>query len=298
MNCTVAHRIVERATRFTPLGIRFWDVAEAHPVTTGLRVTARAEGTTDRLVTAFRTASGVYAFQGLPGLRAVEFGDAPTDGPDVLPIQRRFVVEIEDLERRFSRTAFVIDLPREERGVYPPAPAGSLPDDAVPGFMLFSAPTRTPASGTAAVRAQLEDADTEAPAAYAVLAVEVDGETAYGIADEHGQVAVFFPYPAFHHTLTGSFPEGGLPLYAHTWEAVVRVQYAPSFQVRPPEATVPLLRSLFDQPEGLLYEEAPTSLMPALPSDALTVSLTFGQDLVLRTEGRSTLLIEPAPSIP
>lgn len=294
----MTHRLVETLTRFTPLGVRFWDVGTARPVRAGLRVTAWPEGASGAGTTAFLTTSGVYALQDLPGLRDVEWGDAPASGPGVVPLQRRYVVAVQDTEGRFVPTAFVIDLPREELGIYPPPVAGSLGDEAVPGYYLFSSASRATPAGTAVVRAQLEDAVTGAPAAHAVLAVEVDGETWYGLADRAGAVSAVFPVPAFHHTLTGSYPEGGTPLYEYAWPLTVRVRYAPGAVETPPEAGVPLLRSLFDQPEALLYGVAPGSLAPEPPDAALAASLVYGRDTTLRSEGRSSLLVEPAVSFP
>lgn len=294
----MTHRLVETITRFTPLGIRFWDVAVARPVREGLRVTAWPEGFPGRGIRAFRTVSGVYAFSGLPGLEAVERGEVATAGPGVLPLQRRFVVAVDDVERRFVPTAFLVDLPREERGLYPPADTGSFPDEAVPGFPLFSAPGRPTPSGIGAVRAQLEDALTAEAAAYTVLEVEIDGETWLGLADAAGAVAVHFPLPPFRHALTGSFPEGALPLHEDGWDLGVRVRYSPGSIAWAPEAGLPLLASLVDQAPGLLYAETPGSSVFAEPTEVIEARLLFGRETVLRSGTSSTLLVEPAPSFP
>jgi hypothetical protein len=287
------YREVETLTRVTPLGIRFWDAAAARPVREGLRVRAWPEGASGPGTTAFRTVSGVYAFHGLPGLEAFEWGE-----PLAEPLrQQRYVVSVEDLEGRFVPVAFVVDLPRRERGVYPPAEAGSLPEAVVPGFVLFSSPARPVPAGAAAVRAHLEDALTGEPAAHAVLEVEVEGEVWLGLADASGAVAVYFPTPPFRHTLSGSFPAGGTPLHEHAWTATARLRYAPPSVVVAPEARLPLLSSVSDQAAGLLYAEPPGSLADP-PADALDVTLVYGRETVLRTAGLSTLLVEPAPSLP
>jgi hypothetical protein len=292
----MAHRVVETVTRFTPLGVRFWDAGAQRPVREGLRVTAWPKGAAGAAgTTAFRTASGVYAFLGLPGLRDVEWGAAPTSGPGVRPIQQRYLVAVEDAADRFVPTAFEIALPREKRGVFPPAFNGGGFDEPVPGFHLFSAPSRTVPPGLAVVRAQLEDARTGGPAAHAVLEVEVDGETWHGLADASGAVAALFPVPPFHHTLTGEFPEGRVPLHTHTWPLTVRVRYAPAAVAHAPEAGVPLLKSLFDQPAGRLHAVAPGGgAPPAAPT--LAATLVYGREAVLRTEGRAALLVAPASS--
>jgi hypothetical protein len=291
------YREVETLTRVTPLGIRFWDAAAARPVREGLRVRAWPEGAAGPGTTAFRTVSGVYAFHGLPGLEALEWGETPFD-PLAEPLrQERYVVSVEDLGGRFVPVAFVVDLPRRERGVYPPAESGSLPEAVVPGFVLFSAPARAVPAGAAAVRAHLEDALTREPAAHAVLEVEVEGEVWLGLADASGAVAVCFPTPPFRHALSGSFPAGGTPLHEHAWTATARLRYAPASVVVAPEVRLPLLGSVSDQAAGLLYAEPPGSLADP-PLDALDLTLVYGRETVLRTAGLSTLLVEPAPSLP
>ena len=292
----MTHRVVDTVTRFTPLGVRFWDAALARPVTGGLRLTAWPEGMAGEGTQAFRTASGVYAFQGLPGLRDVEVGAAPTDGPDVLGTQRRYVVRVDDLEGRFLPTAFVLDLPREDRGVYPPAPAGSFEDAAPSGFFLFPRAERAIPATAARVFAQLEDAETGEPAAHAMLEVEVEGETYVGLADARGAALVAFPYPAFRHTLSGSFPSGGTPLHEYGWPITARVRWAPGLEPVP-EARLPLLSAVSTQPFAAVYPRVPTSLDPVEPEDALEETLTFGRAAVLRSGATGPLLLAPPTSL-
>lgn len=294
----MTHRLVETLTRFTPLGIRFWDPSSARPVREGLRVRAWPEGAAGSGRQAFRTVSGVYAFSGLPGLEAVEWGEAPSSGPEVVPLQRRFVVAVEDPRGRFLPAAFVLDLPREERGPYPAVEAGSLPEDSVPGVPLFSAPARPVPPGAAAVRAELRDAATGEPAAHALLEVEVDGESWLGLADGGGRVAVYFPVPTFRHVLVGSFPEGGAPPHEHTWELTIRVRWASGAVSVAPEGGFPLLATVSDQPPGLLHGEAPGSLVPGEAVDALSETLVHGRETVVRSRGSSFLLVSSAPSLP
>jgi len=77
---------LERVTIVTALGIRFWDALLDAPVRDGLDVTARPLGQRAGGTVAFRTASGIYAFRGLPGLHDVEYpaGDALAS-----PLKRR-----------------------------------------------------------------------------------------------------------------------------------------------------------------------------------------------------------------
>lgn len=125
----VALRPLEEVRIVTVLGIRFWDAARDSQVSDGLVVSARAEGTTAPRVTAFRTLSGVYAFQGLPGLHDLEYpppGATPAASP---PLTARLIVEVEDTEDRFVPVAFAVEVPLPYRGVLTTAVGGSPPFD-------------------------------------------------------------------------------------------------------------------------------------------------------------------------
>lgn len=269
----------ETLTIRTLLGYRFLDAATDRPVSGRLRVTAQSVGG-GRTVEAYRTASGAYAFGLLPGLRAYTY-----PGAEAPPAPREFWVEVVDLEGRFLPVAHRVTLPRD---------AGSPPSEsALVTFYLFSAPSRPVPSGLAVVRADLVDPTaeppagrSEAPAAHAVLEVEVDGATHLGLADEHGRVLVLFPYPAVSVTLSGSPPSGESPLGEQTWDATVRVRYEPDARRSRPGSDVPELASLRDQ--------APAAPFGSPPGPEMPVVLRFGEDLVLRS-GDGPLSISPSP---
>src|SRR5437773_1580626 len=113
--------ILERTSVFTPLGIRFWDPARNVPVTDDLVVTARPDGAFGRVTPAFRTASGVYAFEGLPGMYTVEHPDVPPEPPAGPPTPQPFLIEVADLQRRFLPILFRVELPLPYRGLFQPA---------------------------------------------------------------------------------------------------------------------------------------------------------------------------------
>src|SRR5262245_26635806 len=195
---------LEKFARYTPFGIRCWDLAAHVAVTTGLDVTARPPGQLQLARCAFQTLSGVYAFRDLPGLRRLEASDPelpagvhPIEGSP--PVAGRFVIEVRDSRQRFLPVTFQVDLPY--RGIYPTQPAGSPPGTALPGFFLFSAPTRPALSNLAVVRAQLLERlgpGQFRPARFAVLELQIAGRpAALGVADENGSAAVYFPYPPF-----------------------------------------------------------------------------------------------------
>ncbi|HEX5165876.1 MAG TPA: hypothetical protein VFV93_10815 [Thermomicrobiales bacterium] len=279
---------LEQITIFTPLGIRFWDAALDRQVTDGLVVTARRPGSNQRPVRAFRTRSGIYAFRGLPGLRAIEY---PVDDADRLggspPALTGFFVEVVDEERRFVPTVFTVDVPFE--GIYP---TGSSDPMAPPGVYLFSAPTRPVASSLAVVRAQLAERPAggeEQPAAFALLEVEVAGRPpAFGIADELGNVAVQFPYPRFSTALpNGSPPASADGSASQRWPIRVRVRFDPPALDVPIGSSIPTLRSIFSQRPGAIQAGSG-------PAPEFATELAAGRQVVLRHSPGSTFVISRA----
>jgi hypothetical protein len=279
---------LEQLTIFTPLGIRFWDAALDQQVAGGLAVTARRPGLNQRAVRAFRTRSGIYAFRGLPGLRAIEY---PTGDDDPLggspPVLTRFIVEVVDEQRRFVPAVFAVDVPFE--GIYP---TGTSDPTAPPGVYLFSAPARPVASSRAVVRAQLverPEGGDEQPAAFALLEVEVAGRPpAFGIADNRGSVALQFPYPRFSTALpNGSPPASADGTASQRWPIRIRVRFDPSALDVPIGASIPDLRSIFSQRPGAI--QAGLGLSPELATE-----LVAGREVVLRHSPGSTFVISRA----
>ncbi len=279
----------DRVTIFTPLGVRFWDAVLDRPVSDGLRVEAWPEGRPAARRRAFVTAGGVYAFRGLPGLSEVErpHEDRP---PDLSPPQSwRFVVEVRDALRRFLPVAFTASVPY--RGIFPtaapPGPGGPLP-----GFYLFSSPTRPAAPNLAVLRAHLEEftgPGARRPAAFALLEVDTPGITYYGMTDDQGRAAVLFPYPVFPTTAPAS---PAAPADRPHWDVTLRVRYSPAARARAAGSDLPDLASVVAQP----FAAVRAAHGPGGPADELRADLVFGQELVLRTEGESALLILAAGS--
>ena len=218
----------EKQRIFTPLGMRFWDFALDQTVDDGLRVFAVSPVPGLEPVAAVRTLSGVYAFQGLPGLRDIEYprGDSSpiSSPPHAIP----FVIVVCDLLRRYLPQVFTIDLPLPYRGVFLSNEVTSPPGAAARAY-LFSASTRVVPSGCATMRAQLWDKAADAPAPHGVLQVTVANNVWTGIADEKGMVALFFPYPLLERLSLGSPPGSGQGnIYNTTWPVAVQVRYQPS----------------------------------------------------------------------
>lgn len=282
----------ERITVFSPLGIRFWDPARDTQVRDGLTVIACPQGSRHAATRAFRTLSGIYAFHGLPGLHDIEYpaqDSVPTTSP---PEIMRFIVQVIDEQRRFLPVVFGVDLPYQ--GIFPTGTPSSPPGNSLPGFYLFSAPTRPRTPSLAVVRAQLEervDAVTRQPAGHAVLEVEAPGqETWYGVADERGSVVVMFPYPTFTGTNGVSSPvTSPAGVVQQHWDLSIRIRYEPAALTFPNGFQIPDLRSIFNQAPGVLWSTLTTQ--PGQPVSQLSAELIFGQELVMRTDGGPTLLI-------
>lgn len=278
---------LEKVSQYTALGIRFWDLARDVAVTHGLEVTARPTGQPQLERRAFQTLSGIYAFRGLPGLRAIEASDPelpPGDHPLPGSVTAPFVVTVHDRLGRFLPVTFEVNLPF--RGVYPGEP--------LPGFYLFSAPSRPVLSDLAVVRAQLLErlpAGSFRPASYALLEVEVPGTPArLGFADEEGSVVIQFPYPPFATTVHAA-PPPGAPFEdrLQAWDARVRVRYPLPADNKPDRSSkLPGLGAILArQPPADIWETA------AGPGQAhRDTRLVFGQPLLLQTNGQSVLWIE------
>ncbi len=285
-------RQVEFRLVVTPLGIRFWDPALDAPVTDGLTVIAYPEGARRLARTAFLTAGGVYAFRDLPGLHDYEHPPGDTPAPASLPAQRRFVIEVNDADDRFLPVCFYLDAPI--RGVFPQQTATSLGGTA-PGFFLFSASTRATTPVLATVRAELReriDATHDRPAAHALLEITTPDGVAIGLADARGAVAVLLPYPVFTVAPAGAsslIPSSTGP--EQSWAVGVGVRYQPSAFSVPTGAVLPELRGVLAQAPGVIWTSR--SAPPGQGVNALSETLLFGQELVLRTAGESVLLVGP-----
>ena len=73
-------------------------------------------------------------FRGCPACARVEY-PANNGGSASPPAGQRFVVAVEDQQRRFLPVVMRVDAPFT--GIYPTALAASPPGEALPGFYLF-----------------------------------------------------------------------------------------------------------------------------------------------------------------
>ncbi len=286
--------LLEQQITTTLLGLRFCDPADDRQIADGLVVTATAA--TARYtspVYAFRTSSGIYAFPGLPGLRALEHRsvDEIVEGTSPPPALT-YLIHVTDLQQRFLAALVPIELPLPYRGLYRPGGVASSPmDEAATKFYLFSAPTRTPPPGMAVVRTQLYDQTNARPAAFALIEVQTATGLWFGLAAPNGSAAVIFPYPTFIRSLANGSPP---PLAEQQqWPLTMRIYYEPAVLTFPAGQTVPDLRTIRRQQLAQLF---PMEGGP--PVNEATGQLTFEEESRFATAGRSHLVIAPAPSSP
>lgn len=286
---------LDRTSIRTQLVVQFWDPATSSVVVDGLRVTAYGRGGVTPVRGVLST-GGVYVFHGLPGLQAAEYPPELDPGAAVVPgPAREFTVTVDDTRGRFLPSVFDVEIRPPLPKLLFRAPAGSTPSSAGP-VSLFSAPNRTLPAGTAAIRADLRlyaPTVPRAPAAHALLLVEVAGVVWYGISDSAGRTLVALPYPLVERLRLGSPPGGRQgPASGNTWPLKVRVRYqgnlpaplAGNGDVDPSWTTIPSLKSILDetvQPGVLVRPTATSGGVPELT----TATLTFGRELVLLTTG-------------
>lgn len=259
---TVALRQLEVNTRRTALAIGFRDDVTGTIVADGLRVTLRAPHVAGRTVTAVTNPHGIHVIHQLPG-----------DANSV--VSRSATLDLEDESGRFLPYAFEADLPGSGLFV-PPCTLSSPPANVY--APLFSRPERAVPGGMAAVRIELFDATTGAPAAWAVVSAELDGlELGRGVTDSAGRAVLIFPYPE---------PSPASPPAAQpwTWQIQLRARYSP----RDPVPRVPLLCSMLSQrATPLRIEGSPAAELPVQ-------TLEFGRELIVNTGLAGRLLVEPA----
>jgi hypothetical protein len=139
----------------------------------------------------------------------------------------------------------------------------------------------------AVVRAQLETTQG-LPARWALVSVGLPhGGLAHGVADSAGQVAVMFTWPEPEAAPVGTT---AVSLWYQTWPISISARFGTGTgaanPVAGPDDFADLCTILAQRPARLLENDR-----DPLP----TMSLRFGRELVLRSAGRSTLLLETSP---
>lgn len=270
---------------FTPLGLQLWDQVADLPMP-GLRVEARARGG-GKVSGAFTTPSAVYGFRNIVDL-GLEF-DPPVDVLDqvaTLSASQEIIVAAIDPLGRFL--PMVLAAPAPVVGLLTAADVQATSVPSGTRIYLFSSPSRTLPTGTAAVRATLA-ANDDSPLPFALVMVSDPADPAdrfgIGVSDERGEVVVPIPYPVFGGALPGSSVSGtsGTPLEVQSWPLRIEIRsdraaldFVPGMPARAGEW--PTLASLFDQPMRDVVDRVGD---PAV--SFLQRQLEFGRDLVVRT---------------
>jgi hypothetical protein len=275
--------VIERLSKVAPLGVRFWDEVSHKSIGDGLIVSAYRTSQPDQRFALALNRANVFVLQNVPGLRDVEFGSGDQAYWDTLPAPQSFVIDVFDTTNRFLPFTFTTDVPTRDLFTLicgsPPEPSG------VP---LFSAPTRSSPGGYGVIRAELRDesqfdARTQeyAPASWAMLEAWYDGQrVGCGLADQQGRIVVFFAYPEPINPPISS-PTPRTALTSQQWPIELRAFYSP---LTPVPQSPDLCAALTQSPATLL-----SSLSP--PTPLTTVNVAYGVDAIVKTVGRSDLLI-------
>jgi hypothetical protein len=278
---------LEQPSVFTVLGIQFWDQTLDQPITDSLTVTAQLQGADYPVVSAFRTASGAYAFQGLPCLHDIEYPSTEVQAPPSPQNTFTFVITVSDSLQRFLPALFAVDLPLSYPGLFLSNDSGS-PAGGGRAY-LFTAPTRVAVVGLSVIRVSLWDHERNQAAAFAALEVSIGGQQWTGIADDQGRAQVQFPSPTLQSLSLGSPPGSGQgPTSSVSWPIQVSVLYEPAQQRRLlqdvpdvvwPWNSTPSLKSILDaQQSALVWQE---EAGPPVPE--WTGVINYGTPLILRT---------------
>jgi hypothetical protein len=287
--------VIEALGTVCPFGIRFWDAVNDVQIREHLRVSAWPLPARRPIKRAFRTASDIYAFQHLPGLIDAELPASTPAAPASPPVQRPFVIDVRDEDRRYLPVAFRVDLPLPARRLYS-SPLPGSPATALPGFYLFSSPVRSREPHVAVLRSELFDTRLNAPAAWALVRVTIAGQgDRWGLADEAGRVAVMFPLPLLSPGFGELFvsPSGpasppGPPVAERTWSLSVAVFSEPSRLAPLPGTELPDLAEVFQQaPADVFVSDA----SPLVPAPEWTGTLAWDGELFAATDGRRQLRI-------
>ncbi len=285
------YQFVESVSKKTLLGIRFWDPALDAQIQDGLRVTLTPIENLRQVNTAFRTKSGVYAFNNVPGMHLYEA--FASEAEEVSPPEtKRFILDVVDSRRQFSAVSLLVDLPLPYDGLFLVDDNAGSPSTAPKGFNLYSSINRTASAQHTFVRGELIDRISDEPAAHALVRVQTEDEFSwYGLADAEGKFAIMMPYPLISSSFGSSPPTtDGTRLFQRTWDIDVAVMYEPLNQDLIDGALQPDYSSILSQSQGLIYTETPNNDDGEVSE--IQAELVYGRDLILKTSDLSELYVQ------
>jgi len=270
--------VLERVTRLTPLGSRFWDSVTNRIVADGLAVDVYPKDEPERRLRARANTIGTFVLARLPGARDVALDDRAGDASFWQTVRPRpYVIDVTDCYGRFQPFTFEQPLPARGLAMPPCLPPASPPIEAVP---IFSTASRAVPDGMTVVRAELmalsQGLGGLVPASWAVVEVHVVGQAPVrGIADRQGRVAVIVPYPelAARPMRAASPPNASSqPLWEQEWTVRLAAFYD---RVAPPPIVPDLCRTLAQRPAPLWSDAAASRPLPAQV-------LRYGEELIVR----------------
>jgi hypothetical protein len=278
-----ATTVLERLSRVTPLGIRFWDDVAHAVVSDGLVVDVYPALQPQRRASAYPNRSGTFVLPRLPGPRVPEEEFGAGDGPFWNSVRPRpFVIEVSDRRGYYQPFTLDVSLPVQGLAMPPLVMPASPPSEVI---LLFPTSSRPIPAGAAVVRADLRTPVAapggrvdRGPASWALVEVQVaTAPPVRGIADREGRVAVLLPYP--EPTPSPARPTSppyptGTSLAEQEWPVRLTVFFEPST----PTPEVPALRRTLEQPPVTAWIEDGGGTRPL--GDQV---LRYGQELIVRS---------------
>lgn len=252
--------ILERHSRVTPLGLRFWDDA-VHAAIDRLAVDVYPAGEPQRRARARANRAGTFVLPNLPGPRDVAFAFGSGDDAFWASVATRpYIIEVADPAGDYQPFSFEQRLPVRGLAVPGCLPLTSPPSEVIP---LFPTVSRRVPAGMAVVRAELNVARPgqpgTVPASWALVEFQAGTTTPVrGLADRNGQVAAIIPYPEpVASPARPSSPPfgGGASLRSQQWPLRLAVFYEPLS----PAPQIPDLCRVFQQPPAFVWTDAAAS---------------------------------------
>lgn len=290
--------VLETFSRVTPLAVRLRDDNSGRFVSRGLTAVVWPKLQPELTTWGVLNHQDIFVFNNLPGLRAVEQGSGDDTFWSSQTAQFDFVLQVTDPSGRWLPFTMDVKVPqRRVLGIALTSPLSSPPaiqigteNGALPIFPSVSA---LPPDAMGVLRAELLDAGTGQPAAWAIVEAKAGEQRLMrGLADSKGRVMVPLLYPKPVITL-GSPGTTNTPLTQQSWAVDITVRY----RRRQPAPEVPDLVDVLTQPAATAWSD----LSPATPLGSGT--LQFGRELRLFTRDAGgapmpALLITPAGSPP
>ena len=157
---------------------------------------------------------------------------------------------------------------------------------------LFPTASNVAPAGTAVIRAELLDAVSGKPAAWAIVEVLIGGSVkSRGLSGPDGQLVIWLPYPEPKNAPILSPMESPLasdrtPLLSEEWDVAFKAYYSPLY----PTPAMRDLDEIAAQSKAILL----TELSPW--TELGTKTLSFGRELILKPDTGSNLWISPLSS--